>query len=82
MGFLCSWRWCGAGGGIHAQGLAMPPPSGHHAQYAYDNPEAESGKYHQHGWGRPKRAKKEIDARFLLVVQRKGKQGEKDGGFQ
>ena len=27
-------------------------------------------------------AKKEIHTRFVLIVQREGKQGEQDGGFQ
>jgi hypothetical protein len=62
--------------------LAVTPPARHHAQHAHGHAQGEGGQHDQHGGGRPVSAKKEIDPRFLLVVQRESEEGEKNSCLQ
>lgn len=55
------------------------PPARHHAQDAQGQPGGEGRQDQQHHGRAPLRAKKEVHHRVLLVVQRKGKQGKKNG---
>jgi hypothetical protein len=43
------------------------------------SPSGKRGQHHQHQWRAPLRAKEEVHGGVLLVVQRKGKQGKKNG---
>jgi len=67
---------------LRTSSLSLTPPAGHHAQCASRDTEGKGHQDHKVGRGLPVLAKKEIHTRFVLIVQREGKQGEQDGGFQ
>ncbi len=68
--------------GLGLSDATMPPPPRHHAQNAYCNPQGKSAEHHQNLRRTPLIAKEKMNGGVLLVVERKSKQGKKNGGFE
>jgi len=60
----------------------LAPPFGHHQQNTQGQAQHKHRQQHQHLGRQPLLAKKEMHRHIVLVVQREGKQGEKNGCFQ
>ena len=63
-------------------GAALFPPARHHNQHACNQTANESSQNDQYQRCLPERAKEKVHGDGLLVVERKGEQGEKNGCFK
>lgn len=61
---------------------AVLPPARHHAEYADEDAHRKNGQDNQNLWRAPLRTKEKMHSGVLLIVQRKGKQGKKNGCFK
>jgi len=60
----------------------LAPPTRHHCQGPERHAHHKDDEHNQHQWRTPFRAKEEMHHHFVRIVQREGKEGEKNSRFQ
>jgi hypothetical protein len=62
--------------------LAATPPTWQHPQHANNETRGEGEQHHDNQWRSPFISEEKVRDHFMLIIQREGEQGEKNGCFQ